>query len=69
MNDVLGFISNPVVWKAILAYWLFSSAVGALPTPEQGDSKLYQFAFRFAHGLAGNLNRAAVALKVPGSQS
>jgi hypothetical protein len=68
MNEVVAFLSNPVVWKAIVFYWFFSAMVGALPTPSEADSKWYQFGFRFAHGLSGNLNRAAVALKVPGSQ-
>jgi len=66
-QTVMDLISNPLLWKVLFAYWVFSAAVGALPTPEEKGNKLYQFFFRFAHTLAGNLNRAAIALKVPGS--
>jgi hypothetical protein len=66
---MIEFLSNPLVWKVIIAYWIFSSAVGAMPTPLQTSSLWYIFFFRFLHGLAGNLNRAAVSLKVPGADA
>lgn len=67
MNSITDLLANPLVWKVLGAYWVFSAAVGALPTPLQSDSRLYQFFFRFCHALSGNVNRAAVALKVPGA--
>lgn len=66
--DVLGFLNNPVLWKAMLGYWLFSAFVGALPMPDSNSGKLYKFCFAFMHTLSGNLNRAAVALRAPGAQ-
>lgn len=68
MNAITELLSNRLVWEAIAGYWLFSAAVGAMPTPIQGGSGWYQFLFRFGHALAGNVSRAAVALKVPGAQ-
>jgi hypothetical protein len=68
MKDLMDLVSNPVVWKVVFCYWVFSAAVGALPTPESTSAKWYIFLFRFGHGLSGNLSRAAVALKVPGAE-
>lgn len=65
---MMEIISNPLVWKVLIGYWIFSAAVGALPTPTEKSPTWYVFAFRFAHALGGNLNRAAIALKVPGSE-
>ena len=66
-NDIMSLLSNPLVWKILICYYVFSAIVGALPTPEAGSNKFYIFIFRFAHILGGNLNRAALTLKVPGS--
>jgi hypothetical protein len=68
MNSLMELVSNPLIWKVLICYWVFSAAVGALPTPEQNSGKWYIFIFRFGHALGGNLSRAAVALKVPGAQ-
>jgi hypothetical protein len=67
-QSLMDLLSNPLVWKVLISYWIFSAAVGALPTPEETDNKLYVFMFRFAHGVSGNLNRAAVALHVPAAE-
>lgn len=62
------FLSQPIVLKIIVSYWVFSAAVGAMPTPLVTSSPWYIFLFRFLHTLAGNLNRAAISLKVPGTE-
>jgi hypothetical protein len=67
-QSLLDLLSNPLVWKVLVSYWVFSAMVGALPTPEQSSNKFYVFVFRFAHGISGNLNRAAVALHVPAAE-
>jgi hypothetical protein len=64
-QGLIDLLSNPLVWKVLFSYWVFSAAVGAMPTPEASGNKFYIFLFRFAHGVSGNLNRAAVALHVP----
>jgi hypothetical protein len=67
-QSLMDLLSNPLVWKVLIAYWVFSAAVGALPTPEVSGNKFYVFLFRFAHGISGNLTRAAVALHVPAAE-
>lgn len=69
MTELTSLLSNPLIWKVLGCYWVFSAAVGAMPTPEKGSNLFYVWAFRFLHGLSGNLNRAAVALKVPGADT
>ena len=69
MTSLTELLSNRVFWEVIIGYWIFSAAVGAMPTPEQGSSMGYKFLFRFGHILSGNVSRAAVALKVPGAQA
>lgn len=64
-QSILDLLSNPLVWKVLITYWVFSAAVGAMPTPSTNANAFYIFLFRFAHGVSGNLNRAAVALHVP----
>jgi hypothetical protein len=68
MNAITELLANPVVWKVLGGYWVFSAAVGAMPTPNEKSADWYVFLFRFGHALSGNLNRAAVALKVPGAE-
>lgn len=71
MNDVLQLLANPVMFKALLklcgSYFVFSAFVGALPMPDTTSGKFYRFFFAFCNGLAANLSRAAVAIKVPGA--
>lgn len=68
MTSLTELLANRTFWEVILGYWVFSAMVGALPTPPQGGSLAYVFFFRFCHILSGNVNRAAVALKVPGAE-
>lgn len=69
MSSFTELISNPLFWKILICYWVFSAAIGAMPTPKTDGSLFYQFVFRFGHILSGNVNRAAVALKVPGASN
>lgn len=72
MNDIFQLVQSPALGtliKIFAIYWFFSAIVGAMPTPTQDANPFYQFLFRFLHILAGNINRAAVAFKVPGSQT
>jgi hypothetical protein len=65
-QSLVEFISNPILWKVIVAYWIFNAAVTSLPQPN--GNKLYQFVYRFCHALAGNIDRAAQKFSVPGAQ-
>jgi hypothetical protein len=67
-QGLMDLLANPLVWKVLLFYWIFSAAVGSMPTPSTNTNGFYIFLFRFAHSLSGNLNRAAVALHVPAAE-
>ena len=66
MQSLVSFLSNPVVWKLVVAYWLFSAAVDSLPQPN--GNKFYQWLYGFLHATAGNVKRAAESFNVPGAQ-
>jgi hypothetical protein len=66
VQSLVSFLSNPIVWKLVVAYWLFSAAVDSLPQPN--GNKFYQWLYAFLHSLAGNVKRAAQTFNVPGSQ-
>lgn len=71
MNEVAQLLANPLVIKLLkwlLVYWIYSAAVGAMPMPQQGGNGFYKWAFAFLHGVAGDVSRALVALKVPGAE-
>ena len=62
MPDVFGWIDNHGV-IALLIYWTFANAIGALPTPEASSSGFYQWFYKFTSGLLQVL--AANATRVP----
>lgn len=45
---------NLTATHAFLIFYFVSSAVQAMPKPEQSDGKLYRFAFQFAHIVVAN---------------
>lgn len=67
-HDLTELLTNPLLWKVIGCYWLFSAAVSPMPMPKPTSSSFYVWFFGFMHALSGNLNRAAVALRVPGAE-
>ena len=64
--DVLSHPASKAVLLALLGYFIFSAAMDALPEPAEVQNRFGRWACRFGHILAGNLKRAAKALKVPG---
>jgi hypothetical protein len=65
MSGLADFFSNPLLWKIVVGYWIFNAAASSLPEPN--GNKLYQFAYRFIHTLAGNVDKAAAKFQLPGS--
>lgn len=51
--------------SGLVAYWLFSNVVSALPSP-QSQTSFYRFVFNLMHGLAGSIGRISPALRIPG---
>lgn len=58
MNALIGFISSHEVIAALVAYYVVSAAVGAMPAPGATDGKGYNFWFKFLNTVGGNLTRA-----------
>lgn len=76
LSALMELLTNPLVLKVLVGYWVYSALVGALPSPAEfsaavsspGRQLIYRFVFAALHGFSGNLNRAAIALKVPGAE-
>lgn len=66
MSALIAFIQAHPTTFALLGYYVAISFVGSLPAPQAASSMFYQFVFKFANTLAGNLSRA-YATRVEGS--
>lgn len=53
---MLEWVSNHGV-TAMIIMWVASNAVGTMPSPADGDSKFYKWAFGFLTSLLGGLPR------------
>jgi hypothetical protein len=69
MNTVIDLIVAHKTVSSLLAFWLGSNFVTALPSPDQNTAGWYKFTFTFVHGLAGSLPRLFPALRLPGDPS
>lgn len=69
MNAAWGFISTHQTVAALIAAWLGSNVVSALPSPNGSSGKFYQFVFSLMHGLAGSLPRLLPSLRLPSDPS
>ena len=53
---------------ALVAYYIISAAIGALPAPAADSGNFYKWFFQFSNTLAGNLTRA-FSSKLPGGSN
>lgn len=77
MESLVQLLSNPLVLKVLIGYWIFSAFVSKMPSPNDVVKVkpdiapmtllVYQTVFGFLHGIAGSVSRAAIAFKVPGA--
>ncbi len=42
--------------RLLMLYYIFNSAVQAMPDPDNNSSAVYVFVFKFIHLIAGNIN-------------
>ncbi len=42
--------------RLLMLYFIFNSAVQAMPDPDSNSSVVYVFVFKFIHLIAGNIN-------------
>ena len=54
---MIDLIMQHQVASALIAFYIYSSFVGALPTPTDKSNNLYKFTFSFAHLLGANVMR------------
>jgi len=66
MNTIIAFLQAHSTIASLVAYYIAISFVGSLPAPQANSSQFYQFVFKFANTLSGNLSRA-YATRVEGS--
>ncbi|HLX52870.1 MAG TPA: hypothetical protein VKR58_02960 [Aquella sp.] len=52
------FIHHQII-VSVISFWIFSSFIGALPTPGPKSPIYYVFLFNFMHLLAANILRIA----------
>ncbi len=53
----------------LVAYWVFNAAVSAMRAPEPTESKTrYAYWYRLLNKLAGNMDKVAKVLHVPGAE-
>jgi len=66
MNSAIEFLQAHPTSSTLVAYYLASAFIGALPAPRSQASQFYLFIYKFANTLGGNLTRA-FATKVEAS--
>ena len=64
MTTLWSFIMAHQTTAALVAFWLFSNVVTALPSPNNDSNGFYKWAFAFGHGLAGSLARVFPSARV-----
>lgn len=65
MKQLIDLIMTHPTTSSMIAYWIGSSVVSSLPSP-QSQTSFYRFVFNFLHTLAGSIGRISPALRIPG---
>jgi hypothetical protein len=53
----MAFLEAHGLVVGIIAMWLVSNAIGAMPTPRDNSSVGYEWAFKFAQSVGGGISR------------
>lgn len=67
-SNVTALLSNWVFWALLVFYYVSSALIGGMEMPDEKSSKSYRYWFRVLNKFAANLDRAAKAVHVPGSE-
>lgn len=57
MSEISSLIHQHPAISLLVAYYVFSSIVGGMPSPDEKSSSGYKWAFNTLHIMAGNLAR------------
>jgi hypothetical protein len=60
---IASFHAHPTAWT-LGAYFLFSNAISAMPSPTGTNGSFYRWLFDFSHLMAGNVSRI-IATRYP----
>jgi hypothetical protein len=66
LNWITSIYTNHPYIATLGTYYVLSAFIGALPAPTSTSTPLYQFVFKFANTLGGNILRA-ISTRVEGS--
>jgi hypothetical protein len=69
LDWVWRLISTHQTYSALIAAWIGSNFVSALPSPDAASGQFYKFFFSLMHGLAGSLPRLLPSLRLPSDPS
>ena len=58
MTQIMAFLTAHQTVAALVAYYVISAGIGALPAPVATSGDFYKWFFSFSNTLAGNLSRA-----------
>jgi len=58
MNGIIAFLQAHPTSSTLVAYYIASAFIGALPAPQANSGMPYQFMYKFFNTLGGNLTRA-----------
>jgi len=58
MTSIWQFLMAHQTITTLVAYYIASAFIGALPAPQANSSMPYQFMYKFFNTLGGNLSRA-----------
>lgn len=65
MSQAWSYIVAHQTVFAVVAYWIGSNFISALPSPSQTSNGFYKFFFTLMHGLAGSIPRVIPGLRLP----
>ncbi len=58
MSSIVSFLQAHPTTDTLVAYYVASAFIGALPAPRAESTQVYLFAYKFMNTLGGNLTRA-----------
>lgn len=64
MTQIWDFVMAHQTTVALIAYWIGSNFISALPSPSNTSGGFYKFFFALLHGLAGSIPRVLPGARV-----
>ena len=66
MTSIAQFIAAHLFWTGVIAFWVFSAAVSAMPQPASSSSNFYNWLFGFLTLVRADF-AGAFGSKIPGT--